>query len=198
VARNDYAGNSNGYVQGMNTFQPTMNYPDCVYLGFGTKANTTASLLWRDTTDDRGKYPTNNPYYGPACGKGGIFFSYSMVAIDDIHDGTSNTICVGEKYLRPDFYENGAAHGDCWSCWIGYDTCNGRCVERRNVPVPAVRDTWGYYVAGAFGSPHAGGCNYVMCDGSVRQISYGCDGQVFMNLGNRNDGNQIDPAGLSM
>jgi prepilin-type processing-associated H-X9-DG protein len=39
-----------------------------------------------------------------------------------------------------------------------------------------------------FGSAHPGGFNALLCDGSVRNINYNVDENVYMRLGNRADG----------
>jgi len=39
-----------------------------------------------------------------------------------------------------------------------------------------------------FGSAHAAGCHFVLCDGAVRLIQYSIDPEVHRRLGNRRDG----------
>jgi len=43
-----------------------------------------------------------------------------------------------------------------------------------------------------FGSAHGSGCNFVLCDGSVRLISYAIDAEIHRRLGNRMDDQPID------
>lgn len=43
-----------------------------------------------------------------------------------------------------------------------------------------------------FGSPHSSGCQFVLCDGSVHNISFSIDLATFRNLANRRDGLPID------
>ena len=42
-----------------------------------------------------------------------------------------------------------------------------------------------------YGSAHSSVFNVVLCDGSVRGISYNIDKQTFANLGNKGDGLQV-------
>ena len=43
-----------------------------------------------------------------------------------------------------------------------------------------------------FGTAHPGGRNVVLCDGSVRTISYAIDKQIHGRPGNRKDGQPVD------
>ena len=47
-----------------------------------------------------------------------------------------------------------------------------------------------------FGSSHTAGCHFVLCDGSVRLISFQIDPEIHRRLGNRADGLPIDWSGL--
>jgi prepilin-type processing-associated H-X9-DG protein len=173
-------------------------------MAFGTPTLKASSLYWANTTDDQGAAPSDAHYMGAQAGAGGIFFSYSMVSIDMIKDGTSNTLAVGEKFMCPDYYATGSSHGDDWCCWIGYDCDIGRavtsCSNNTRGTCQPMRDVAGVGVGGGsmnFGSVHAGGFNVALCDGSVRQISYGIDSVSWYNLGNRADGNVIDVNNLN-
>jgi prepilin-type N-terminal cleavage/methylation domain-containing protein len=87
----------------------------------------------------------------------------SLVAVTD---GTSNTLCAGEKAMDPRAYNDGGwlwdepfATGD-----NGGNSRNGRELYRDapGVPYP---NNWG--------SPHTAGVQFVFLDGSVRMIRFG-------------------------
>jgi prepilin-type N-terminal cleavage/methylation domain-containing protein/prepilin-type processing-associated H-X9-DG protein len=111
----------------------------------------------------------------------------------DISDGTSNTIAVGEKLLNP---KNWGSDGGDNEPWVnaGWDEdyirvgatggiYNGGVYPDSQEPAgpPA---TW----PNAFGSSHAGGANFVFCDGSVHLINFSVDPTTFMYATMINDG----------
>jgi prepilin-type N-terminal cleavage/methylation domain-containing protein/prepilin-type processing-associated H-X9-DG protein len=198
VARNDYAGNSAcqlGYL-GMPGFG-SQSYQQMVTALFGPPtSNKAAAMKWRDSYSDNYVYP-GDPTWHIAAGVAGIFYPLSTVDVGMVKDGTSNTIAVGEKGIDPLNYENGMSRMDNWCCYIGYDRQIACATQSETSAISPTRDTAGFYNDMAFGSVHAGGFNAVFLDGSVRQISYGIDAQVYMNLGNRQDGRVIDVTALS-
>ena len=121
----------------------------------------------------------------------GITYQRSQITIGKIIDGTSNTYCVGEKYLNPERYTDGYDFSDDQSLYVGHDrdvngyTANGLLLE--DVLQPQ-QDKPGLTIPFNFGSAHTSGFHVVMCDGSVQSISYNIDGLVHMTLGGRNDG----------
>jgi prepilin-type N-terminal cleavage/methylation domain-containing protein/prepilin-type processing-associated H-X9-DG protein len=125
-----------------------------------------------------------------ALGNTGISFARSEIRVSDIIDGTSNTYMLGEKYLRPENYADGWGTADDFGMYEGcaYDTYRW-CGEDRT----PLQDRLGFVNPNIFGSPHAFGCNMVLCDGSVRAISYSIQWQIHALLGNRADGKTIDP-----
>jgi hypothetical protein len=58
-------------------------------------------------------------------------------------------------------------------------------------PAPA-QDTPGSALRGNFGSAHPGGFGVVLCDGSVRVISFSIDLTTHGRLANRKDGQPLD------
>ncbi len=117
----------------------------------------------------------------------GISFERSEIKPDQIRDGTTYTIMLGEKYLNPDHYLTGLKFYDNESLYTGFNNDNFRSAFS-----PPTRDCPGLTDPLLFGSNHPGLCNFTFCDGSVKGISYDVDATVFMNLGNRQDGHVID------
>jgi prepilin-type processing-associated H-X9-DG protein len=124
----------------------------------------------------------------------GITNSFANIRIDQVSDGTSNTLMVGEKSLQPQFYETGEAHGEGFNAFAG----DGSDLDGATATDAYYRDVDGMLGSLNFGSCHAGGANFVLCDGSVRQISYGVNSTVWECLGNRNDGKAFDVNDLNM
>lgn len=136
-------------------------------------------------------------FTGPAYHNGrenGVTHQISELRIGRIIDGTSKTMCVGEKYLNADRYTDGRDPADDQNLFHGIDrdvngytasaTTDGRVV---NEYIPR-RDKNGLGLNWTFGSAHQAGFNVVFCDGSVTTLEYGIDHVVFWAMGGRNDG----------
>jgi len=119
----------------------------------------------------------------------GIVFWRSETKMAHVTDGASNTYLIGEKYLNPDAYEGWAGGGDAQSMFIGVDD---DCVRWGGVNLPLSQDRPGWWNPRIFGGPHANGCHFVFCDGSVRVISYSIDIETHRRLAHRKDGLPID------
>jgi hypothetical protein len=106
--------------------------------------------------------------------------------MQDILDGTSQTAMAGEKYMPTSEYNTGLSFGDDQPLFIGDDADN-----RRWTDMPPMHDMQLDDIQ-HFGSPHTAGCHFVLCDGSIRTISYTIDPKIFQGFGNRRDGAVID------
>lgn len=126
----------------------------------------------------------------------GISAAHSTFRLAQITDGTSNTMLMGEKYLRTDFYETGEDPADDQNIFLGMDRdvngFTGRGTdENNNLVLRPAQDTPGLALTGyEFGSAHAGVFNVVHCDGSVASLSFDIDDLVYFHLGGRNDGDR--------
>ncbi len=124
----------------------------------------------------------------------GISSAHSKFRLAMITDGTSNTMLIGEKYLRTDFYETGQDPADDQNIFVGMDRdVNGYTGrgndDGNNLVLRPEQDTIGLALTGyEFGSTHPGVFNAVNCDGSVSTISLDIDDLAYYHLGGRNDG----------
>jgi len=120
----------------------------------------------------------------------GVSYQRSMVKIAHIRDGTSNTYLVGEKFIVPDHYLDGATAGDSGPALGAGDVDLQRWTfegPMRDQPSPPP----GSNSQQRFGSAHQAGFNVALCDGSVHLMSFSIDPGTHANLGNRQDGQQI-------
>jgi len=137
-----------------------------------------------------GQAPTAAAKFGAVAKlANGIAYCGSQVSIAQVTDGTSNTYLLGEKYLMPDNYTNGADGGDNENMYMGD---NEDIIRWTSSGLPLSQDRNGDGVGHRFGSAHAAGFNMAFCDGSVRSISYSIDPTTHANLGNRKDNAVID------
>ena len=123
----------------------------------------------------------------------GAISYHSKVTIGEIHDGTSNTYLIGEKYMNPLTYESSPVEtGDNETVYSG--ACNDNLrggwynTATDNTAPMADRPNYQRFL---FGSCHAGAFGMVMCDGSVQRISYSIDPQNHHYLAHRSDGNAV-------
>lgn len=134
----------------------------------------------------------------------GISYERSEVAIRQITDGLSNTYLVGEKFVPYREYLTGGNLGDNETWCTGFNNDNyrksSRFVDEEILEARPIPDTDLISAEGEarFGSAHPTVWNVVLCDGSVKEMSYSIDWQVHRDLGNRLDGNMTESASESL
>ncbi len=150
---------------------------------------------------------TMNPGQGT-----GIFYRNSRVRFRDITDGTSSTICVGERMHKHNFNPP-MATVNANSTW--YAAIPGVMRPAGMMSMPMMTEGPASMILGHVGQPpmmgmpamertpnttnhivhfssqHTGGVQFLLCDGSTHFISQNIDYSVFRNLGERADGNVI-------
>jgi len=117
--------------------------------------------------------------------------------INQISDGVSKTVLVGEKLMQPYYYEHSCPGtgaqpskgnaGDNGSMYMGWDidvARTGGLARDHNAENPV----WGIGDR-LFGGPHPHAANIAFCDGSVRSIRYGV--KNFERLVTRNDSDSV-------
>lgn len=124
---------------------------------------------------------------------------YTKVGFNQITDGSSNTMVIGEKFADPTLYDVGAWNDDRgWS--DGWDPDGLRVplcgMEPDRVLPPKDTDPLWYALNYGFGSAHTAGINAGFADASVRLLKYDIDLELFNRLGNRDDDELVDMGAL--
>jgi prepilin-type N-terminal cleavage/methylation domain-containing protein/prepilin-type processing-associated H-X9-DG protein len=119
----------------------------------------------------------------------GLMFLNSHVRYDEIYDGSSKTLLIAEKLIRPDDLG-----------WVSGTRATLRNTTKIEAPkpqfapsaeasdTPASQDVAASLFVGGFGGYHPGVINAAFADGSTRAISDAIDLDVWRQLGNRADG----------
>jgi len=115
----------------------------------------------------------------------GLLFLNSRMRYNQILDGSSNTILLGEKI---------ALQNDLG--WMSGTRATLRNTGVFTQPKPTRRGVFieeevNETTVGGFGGYHTGGANFAFADGSVRFLSASIDIELYQNLGDRNDGAMI-------
>ena len=121
--------------------------------------------------------------------------------VGSVSDGLSNTAFAGEKAMSPRAYGAGVWYWD-EPVVLGGTGGTGRCgdglyPDARLIDFPELASGPGWSEPGRscgggnWGSPSAGGPQFVFGDGSVRPVPYSTASPVFRNMIKPNDGNVI-------
>lgn len=131
----------------------------------------------------------------------GAFYSNSRVRFQNLLDGTSTTVIVGEtRYLqllgyRPDYYGTWASSewtaGTSTSPTSGYVTVAATMDRINSLQANPAVDWTFEEQSKLFGSHHVGGCHFLFGDGSVRFLSENIDKYVYQSLGACDDGKPL-------
>jgi prepilin-type N-terminal cleavage/methylation domain-containing protein len=119
----------------------------------------------------------------------------ALIGFGGISDGTTNCLLLAEKRMcKPRVGTEQSDDNEGYSS--GWDHDMTRCASI--VPKPDHRDNAINTGQGRFGSQHPSGIMILLCDGSVRLVSFSVDKLSFHRLGYRNDGQQFDLPGVGI
>ncbi len=152
------------------------------------------------TTYDWPYEPTGGVNPDSKLPQSGISYQHSEVRIEQITDGTSKTVMVGEKNKNADHYLDGLASNDDQSMFVGHDQdmvgyTYAQIKGRKEIPyvdnaaadARPLQDRLGVEYKFHFGSAHPSGLHLAFCDGSIQFINYEVSRKTFALMGGRND-----------
>jgi prepilin-type processing-associated H-X9-DG protein len=156
-----------------------------------------AQGYWHAGPGDMNAAKTFDWNSGNAQQNNGISYARSKVRIGDIRDGTTNTYLIGEKYLKIADYGSGNDPADDFGMYEGcaFDTYRWTWQSNGSGWTP-LQDNQTLVENYRFGSPHPGGCQFVLCDGSVKNVTFSVDAVLHSRFGNRMDGQVTSHSGL--
>ena len=139
------------------------------------------------------------PSSGGQAKGNGTFYHNSRVSFRDMRDGTSNTMVVGERAMKdvPDSLGS-TARNEYYSTWVGNPAANSgtdiygpaRCVGVA-ITAPNSEDTIDRDYQTGFGSPHPGGAQFLIGDGSVRMVNDDIEQSIYQAICTANEGEQV-------
>jgi hypothetical protein len=108
----------------------------------------------------------------------------AVVRQNDVTDGTSYTLMIGEKAANP--VRGQIKNEDDMGFAAGFNQVNFNAIRFTSPNLLPLRDnevSTSLGTGGAFGSIHAGTWNALMADGSVQQLTYTIDPTIFAAIG---------------
>jgi prepilin-type N-terminal cleavage/methylation domain-containing protein len=132
-------------------------------------------------------------FFYPNIDLGGAMFQNSKIKINNITDGTSNTLAVGECILTYNITDGSGKRGAIWAGMTGYHAdpatgAYGVYISDNMWWMDENTATVNGTAPQAFSSQHSGGVFFGFCDGSVRFFQNGLDPHIAMAMAGRNDG----------
>jgi prepilin-type processing-associated H-X9-DG protein len=116
----------------------------------------------------------------------GVLFLNRCIALDDVTDGLSHTIFVGE--LIDGGFGWAAGTRDTLRNTGTPISATGSLLRAGTVVTAVDPEKVNALAVGGFGSPHIGGANFLFGDGAVRFLSAYISMPVYQQLGHRADG----------
>jgi prepilin-type processing-associated H-X9-DG protein len=119
------------------------------------------------------------------------------ISMAKVTDGTSKTLVIGEKRLRPSKYLIGEWHDDKgWADGWDPDTMRSTMFPfAQDDELPDTSEDGSHVLPYGFGSAHSGVMNAAFADGSVHSLSYDINNENLNRLGNFTDnetlGNEV-------
>jgi prepilin-type processing-associated H-X9-DG protein len=153
-----------------------------------------------------GNAGTHSVIAGGLQSRDGIFFIDRCIRMQDIRDGTSNTLLFGERYhfdpewdrrrAELNFGIDSLPHMGKWGYAAGTSGIMGNVTAHSAVKINYRMPAGGnlselFDRASAFGSGHAGGANFALADGSVRFVSDSIPLSTLQALSKRSDGEVV-------
>lgn len=117
----------------------------------------------------------------------GVFILNKAIRYEDISDGSSHTMFIGEKCPEQD--DLGWMSGTRWTLRnTGIPLSAGNQYRRRYGGAPPPDEPSPKVIVGGFDSPHPGGANFAFGDGHVGYVSQTTPPEVYQQLAHRADG----------